>query len=152
MAVIEAAQHWRQQRNNSAAGMTASSAFRLQQAVDALRNLDLEDPSAGAKSSVLAPDTSHEAYISMRKRFGPDARLVLDAIEWAWYRGSLGLTTEQICDRLSRKHQSISARVNELRDKGWIVDSGQRRQTVSRRNAIVWTLSDRARAALKWAQ
>jgi hypothetical protein len=123
--------------------------FSLLEAIDALDALDLEEPTEGAKPSVLTPETSHDAYQSMRKHLGRDARLVLDAIEWAWYRGSVGLTTEQVCERLSRKHQSMSARVNELRDKGWIVDSGQRRQTVSRRNAIVWTLSSRAREELK---
>jgi hypothetical protein len=32
----------------------------------------------------------------------------------------------------------VSARVNDLMKKGWIVDSGIRRKTGSGRSAIVW--------------
>ena len=44
---------------------------------------------------------------------------------------------------MERTHQSISARVNEFKDTGWIIDSGTRRKTRSGRAAIVWTPDDR---------
>ena len=100
-----------------------------------LDGMGLEVPADGAKPSTLAPDTSWEAYRSMKNRLGDDAANVLDLIIKTY---PVGVTTEDVCLRLNRKHQSMSARVNELRDKGWIVDSTRRRKTTSGRNAIVW--------------
>jgi hypothetical protein len=95
-----------------------------------------------------------------------DAGAVFAKIYFAWrrsrrlqermnvYRGTNypvendGLTTEEVEEALERKHQSISPRVNELRDTGWLVDSGERRKTSSGRNAIVWTPTQAALEAV----
>jgi hypothetical protein len=98
-----------------------------------------------------APDTSHEAGEWMKQFALTDAAKVFRAIFYAWQldRSALNFDNQQIfsggmtCDevehQLNRTHQSISARVNQLRDTGWIVDSGTRRNTRSGRKAIVWT-------------
>lgn len=78
------------------------------------------------------PATSHEAGASLPGIVG-DARKVFDEIVLGG-----GLTCDQVEQKMNRSHQTISARVNQLRDKGWIVDSGLRRLTRSGRKAIVW--------------
>ena len=56
-----------------------------------------------------------------------------------------GLTVDQLEQTLNRSHQSVSARVNELRNKGWIVDSGRKRPTRTGRSAIIWVPSQASR-------
>ena len=90
------------------------------------------------RTVMSAPDTSHEAGEWMKQFALTDACAVFTRIYWSWRRG-LGLTCDEIEMYLDRTHQSISARINELRDSGWIIDSGKRRKTRSGRAAIVWT-------------
>ena len=47
-------------------------------------------------------------------------------------------TCEEIETRLNIKHQTASARINDLIKKGLVHDSSFRRKTKSGRNAIVW--------------
>lgn len=75
---------------------------------------------------------------------GDIARQVFQVIETASQQGQYGLTCDEVESRLQGKHQTISARVNELRDRGWIKDSGERRRTRSGRKAIVWAPTLRA--------
>jgi Fic family protein len=49
-----------------------------------------------------------------------------------------GLTCDEIEQILDMKHQTVSARILELRRKGLIEDSGERRKTRSGRKAVVW--------------
>jgi predicted transcriptional regulator len=50
-----------------------------------------------------------------------------------------GATCDEIEVALNRTHQTVSARVNELAQKfGLIEDSGKRRRTRSRRDAVVY--------------
>jgi predicted transcriptional regulator len=49
-----------------------------------------------------------------------------------------GLTCSELEEMLNGRHQTISARVWELRQRGFIRDSGLRRKTASGRKAIVW--------------
>lgn len=51
-----------------------------------------------------------------------------------------GLTCSEVETKLKMSHQTASARVNALRDKKEIVDSGQTRKTTSGRSAIVWVI------------
>ena len=78
-----------------------------------------------------------------------DAAAVFRQIFFAWRRataernaaGPRGITCDEVEVALDRTHQSMSPRVNELRDTGWFVDSGVRRKTRSGRAAVVWTPS-----------
>jgi site-specific DNA-methyltransferase (adenine-specific) len=49
-----------------------------------------------------------------------------------------GMTCDEIEERLGLRHQTASARVNELMTEGRIVDSGKRKETRSGAKAIVW--------------
>jgi len=91
-------------------------------------------------------DTSAEAGASVNTHVGKLARQCFDEIEVVYNSGSHGLTVDQLEQLLNRSHQSVSARVNELRDKGWVVDSGERRKTRSGRKAIVWQPSTASRS------
>lgn len=105
---------------------------RLQALIGKLDHLELEAASK-ALHPAKGPITSQQAAESMTN-IGPLAYKVLINIATTEH----GLTCDEIEKMMDGKHQTISARVNELRDKGWIKDSGQRRPTRSGRNAIVW--------------
>jgi hypothetical protein len=97
------------------------------------------------RTVMSAPETSHEAGEWMKQFALTDACAVLRQIYFACRRDhGIGLTCDEVEQALDRTHQSISARVNQLRDSGWIVDSGERRKTRSGRNAVVWTPSQAA--------
>ena len=63
-----------------------------------------------------------------------------------------GATVDWLVWYLDRPHQSVSARVNELRDNGWIEDSGYTRPTRSGLDAIVWKLTPKAQIELSYAR
>lgn len=136
LAVLEAAHQWLSARVNYTNEYEACQA--LSDAVSVLDNLGY-GPLPAPRAAISAPETSHQAAEWMRQHQASVAGRVLSAILLAWRRGSLGLTAEQVMARLQGKHQTISARVNELRNAGLIVDSGARRQTTSGRMAVVWT-------------
>jgi hypothetical protein len=128
--VIDAARFYR----NTA----TSEAFRvLSVAINELDQINLNAPTK-TRANYKAPETAHEAAESMAARAGTDAYRVLMALRNAYKRGSVGLTVDQLEQDLNLRHQSCSARVNQLRDEGWIVDSGQRMATRSGRQAVVW--------------
>ena len=109
----------------------------MAEAVDTLVDTRLNAP-VKARANYKAPETALEAAEQMAGRAGSDAYRVLMALRNAYKRGSIGLTVDQLEQDLKMRHQSCSARVNQLRDEGWIVDSGQRMETRSGRAAIVW--------------
>jgi hypothetical protein len=167
MAVIDAAVRYivefRRAQNGVGSMVVARSQLAI--AVDEYAKHGLAAPSK-TRTSIHAPDTSHEAGEYMKQFALTDAGAVFAKIYFAWrrsrrlqermnvYRGTNypvendGLTTEEVEEALERKHQSISPRVNELRDTGWLVDSGERRKTSSGRNAIVWTPTQAALEAV----
>ena len=89
-------------------------------------------------------DTSAAAGYSMVPHVGKLARAVWDEVAHIHRNGGGGLTVDQLEQILNRSHQSVSARVNELRNKGWLVDSGKKRDTRSERPAIIWVPSERS--------
>jgi predicted transcriptional regulator len=110
----------------------------LQSLIGRLDHLELEAASKAAHPSA-GPITSIEAAESLTN-VGQLAHEVLKTL--AAHRG--GLTCDEIEQLMNGRHQTISARVNELRDKGWIKDSGVKRRTRSGRRAIVWVPTWRA--------
>lgn len=137
MAVIEAA------RAMVTVGAHTNELMALGDAVSALDALGLADPGR-ARANKGAPVTAQQAAIWMNSGI---ARSVCSRIIRLLNRQD-GLTAEEIMGILGGKHQTTSARVSELRDSGWIVDSGIRRMTTSGRDAVVWVLSRAARAAI----
>lgn len=80
-------------------------------------------------------DTSRAAAESMRGHAADVRWRVLAHIR---AQGEAGSTCEESEIALGLKHQTASARVNELHSGGFIVDSGLRRLTTSKRKAVVW--------------
>jgi hypothetical protein len=96
-----------------------------------------------------APETSHEAGEWMKQFALTDAAAVFRQIYYAYHGRAteeprFGMTSDEVEVALGRTHQTISARINQLRDTGWVVDSKARRKTRSGRKAIVWTPSQAA--------
>jgi len=122
------------------------SAWRDTQLADKIAALDalgLADPGR-ARANKGAPVTAQQAAIWMNgdKSRGVAARIVRLLTQHAW------LTEEQVERMLSGKHQTISPRFTELRDNGWIVDTGYSMETSSGCQAIAWALSHAARQAI----
>jgi len=66
------------------------------------------------------------------------ARLRLEVYSFIAECGQTGATCEEVEQALNMKHQTASARVNELANGGHITNSGRKRSTSSGRPAIVW--------------
>ena len=88
------------------------------------------------------PDTSHQAAASVAiDTLTRTQALILEAL-----RAHGPLTDEQLCQRIAeveRKPVSVSGirtRRSELVTAGRVVDTGERRQTATGRQAIVWGL------------
>jgi len=80
-------------------------------------------------------DTSKEAAEKILPKAGSLQRLVLGVVR---SRRPLGATCDEVEDVLKGLHQTISARVRELVQLGFIKDSGRRRTTRSGRKARVY--------------
>ncbi len=81
-------------------------------------------------------DTSIAAANALAPMLGRLQRLALEAIRQA---GWLGLTADELAAALAMDRWSIQPRTSELRRKGLIRDSGQRRPNATGKQAIVWT-------------
>lgn len=84
------------------------------------------------ETSVLAAERAMPGSGSMRARI---LGFIVD-------RGLTGATDEEIEKSLGLRHQSASARRNELARDGWIKDSGERRKTSSGSEATVWVFRE----------
>lgn len=82
-------------------------------------------------------ETSIEAGESVAPKIGRLQRITLDVI--AGMRAH-GRTSDEAAEACGMDRWSIQPRVSELRKKGLIADSGQRRRNVTGKQAIVWTL------------
>lgn len=90
---------------------------------------------------VVSSDTSRGAAASVAPVTGKLRRRVFEYIAVFCSQGS---TCDQAESDLGMSHQTCSARFNELRNAGHIVDSGRRRKTRSGRNAAVYCLPEYA--------
>lgn len=80
-------------------------------------------------------DTSIAAADALAPKLGRLQRLAQAAIHNA---GAHGLTADELAARLDMDRCSIQPRTSELRRKGLILDSGQRRPNSTGKRAIVW--------------
>ena len=80
-------------------------------------------------------DTSIAAANALVAHLGRLQRMAKAAIADA---GSRGLTADELAARLDMSRWSIQPRTSELRRKGVILDSGQRRPNATGKLAIVW--------------
>lgn len=80
-------------------------------------------------------DTSIAAAEALAPKLGRLQRMAETAIRDA---GWLGLTADELAARLNMDRWSIQPRTSELKRKGLIRDSGQRRRNTTGKMAIVW--------------
>ena len=80
-------------------------------------------------------ETSVEAADAIAPALGRLQRLAETTIRAA---GERGLTADELAARLAMTRWSIQPRTTELKRKGIIRDSGQRRQNTTGKRAIVW--------------
>ena len=86
---------------------------------------------------VKSSDTSRDAAESMRPHVSAIERAVL-----AWVRDwRMGATCDEVECGMGLSHQTASARLKGLADKGLIKDSGARRPTRSGRMARVYVVA-----------
>jgi len=85
---------------------------------------------------VTDPDTSHEAALDYDEitRDTDRARAHRALIA----AGDRGLTDYELADLIGRQQNSAGKRRGELRDRGYVEDSGRRRPAPSKAQAIVW--------------
>lgn len=81
-------------------------------------------------------DTSVAAANALAPKLGRLQRMALEAIKNAGWRGH---TADELAAALEMDRWSIQPRTSELRRKGLIRDSGQRRPNSTGKMAIVWT-------------
>jgi hypothetical protein len=79
-------------------------------------------------------DTLIAAIADLEAKLGRLQRMTLATIREA---GWLGLTADELCDRLKFSRWTVQRRTGELKLKGLIRDSGQRRRNASGKHAIV---------------
>lgn len=90
-------------------------------------------------------DTSIEAAEAIEISAGRLQRLALRAIRAA---GTRGMTTNELVAAVRVSRDSIQPRTSELREMGFIRDSGARRRNSNGKSAIVWVANaSRGRAA-----
>lgn len=80
-------------------------------------------------------DTSIAAAEAIAPKLGRLQRMAHAAIREA---GWCGLTADELAERLEMDRYSIQPRTSELKRKGLIKDSGQRRPNATGKQAIVW--------------
>lgn len=100
---------------------------------------DLFDPREKypASPGFKAPGTSQEAAEAIKPVVHYLQGVVLKHLA---YWPDQGRTADECAEELNKSVLSIRPRFSELKEKGLIVDTGQRRKNASGRNAIVWTL------------
>lgn len=81
-------------------------------------------------------DTSVAAAEALAPKLGRLQQMALGAIAGA---GEHGLTADELAAGLNLDRWSIQPRTSELKRKGLIMDSGQRRPNCTGKLAIVWT-------------
>jgi hypothetical protein len=106
---------------------------------------DREDEGNSFPPFVRGSDTSLEAAESVADITGRMRRLVYSLI-WSRCQSDppRGATCDEVEAIANMRHQTASARINELAHQKAIHDSGSRRRTRSGRNAAVWVITKRA--------
>lgn len=80
-------------------------------------------------------ETSRKAALEVTPSAATLQTAVLNAIRRA---GPRGLTTNECVDALDVARDSVQPRTSELKAKGLIRDSGERRRNANGKSAIVW--------------
>jgi hypothetical protein len=140
-AVITAAREWR----NSAGSTVTAQVVSLIAAVDALYAYEVAElTGAGARWVEGSPETSRGAAGLAVPVQGSARHRIVAALTQVPRLALPGYTDAQLEHVLGGSHQTISSARNWLCEAGWLIDSGVRRLTPSKRPAVVWKLSEAA--------
>lgn len=120
--------------------LTIEDSFRPWQ-----RSLRRPEEPRPAPEHALSTDTERAAAIAIMPKAGTGRGKVLEAIA---ANEPYGLTDFEIHIRTGLLLYTAAPRRNELRDDGWIVDSGHRRKLPTGVKAVVWILSRAGRERL----
>lgn len=96
-------------------------------------------PYNGLPPFVVGVDTSEAAAKSMVGDASQLREFVYEVIHGA---GAGGMTCDEVEVETSLRHQTASARIRELQQRGRLIDSHRRRPTRSGRHAIVWVVPE----------
>lgn len=141
-AVLTAAREW--------ATRGSAYEFALADAVQALNEYEVSEISGGGARWVEgSPETSRGAAGLAWPVQGSTRHQIVGALSHVAHMARPGYTDAQLEHLLRRSHQTVSSARNWLCEAGWVIDSGTRRLTPSKRKAIVWMLSDAAWTKLK---
>ena len=146
-AVITAANEWRDAEALWHGPEFALAEDRLRVAVEDLRR-HLEEITHAPGGFNPGSDTSEGAAIKQLSPGSVRRRIVDEVRSAAWFSELQGLTDDELERRMHRPHHTVSSARNWLVGAGWLTDSGYRRLTVSKREAIVWTLTSAAMGAI----
>lgn len=105
---------------------------------DPLSDVDADTP---GRMHTAPTDTEKLAAYRVMPRTGSQRRRVLD-----YLFDSDGHTDDELQQRVC---PGAAARRNELRDGGWVKDSGRRRDTSKGGVGIVWVVTNRGRRAIR---
>jgi DNA-binding MarR family transcriptional regulator len=86
-------------------------------------------------------ETSVAAAEALAPKLGRLQAMALEALRAVYPQGH---TADELADRLDLDRYSIQPRTSELRRKGLIRDSGQRRHNATGKAAIVWVAVPRS--------
>lgn len=119
------------------------------EAVVADEQAALSDPGADAPGQAQsdATETSKAASYAVMPRSGTHRALVLDALAEAYKtprqgRHGDGLTYDELVEATGLgTYDRVGPRLRELRDGGWVQDSGTRRGSDLDQDSIVWVLT-----------
>lgn len=94
-------------------------------------------------------DTSRAAAEAVAPKFGTMLRIVLEYLALHSHGLTHGLTDEEGQQISSMPGNSYRPSRVTLMDRGFVVDSGKRRKTHQRKDAVVWSITPEGFAALE---
>jgi DNA-binding HxlR family transcriptional regulator len=139
-AVIDAARAVNGNVDYVSGDMEMVNLYEALVALDKLR--ETEKP----RASAIAPPTSHDAAAWAAKTQKSWHRRILRLL---FAKPVNGATVDELERHFQASHQTMSPRVNELVNAGWLEDSGERRETRSGTEAIAWKLTPVARQVMR---
>ncbi len=84
-------------------------------------------------------DTSLAAWRAVQDTLPDKKKRILGYVE---KQGDSGATCEECEQWLGMSHQTASSTITHLKQEGWLIDSGHRRDTRTGNRAIVYVLGD----------
>lgn len=127
----------------------AGARRRLEQAIEHLDAIPLTTRATHGAFPAGASDTTREAARLAVPLQNSARKRIIERVYGQMHVHGVGCTDDELERRLHLSHQTLSAARNFLCEAGWLEDSGQRRPTRGKRDAIVWRLTEGAMNQLR---